>query len=318
MWWFLVLLGILIALAGLFVIAIGIFVFVTTFGNTLITTGAVAASGGLVITAMGLVLRQMERLSQRIETAIGRGQLVREPAEEIPVDEIPADAEEPAPRRHGRVDQPAPASDAPRPDDAPQNASEAEPQPENEARQPPQVRRQGGFDFSHRPSREPAPLTPSAPQPQPQTEALAEQAPAPQAPVPPGAPQSPPAEDPMVRARRERLKRRAEAAARQDGAPAPARPRPGLDVPPRAQRPEEPQPQQPPQPQLPSATPAPEPEVVAPLPDEPRILKSGIVGGMAYTLYSDGSIQAELPDGVVRFASLQELRDHVARAQQMR
>lgn len=47
-------------------------------------------------------------------------------------------------------------------------------------------------------------------------------------------------------------------------------------------------------------------------PQEPRILKSGIVGGMAYTLYSDGSIQAELPDGVVRFASLQELRDHVA------
>lgn len=52
---------------------------------------------------------------------------------------------------------------------------------------------------------------------------------------------------------------------------------------------------------------------------EPSVLKSGIVGGMAYTLYSDGSIQAELPDGTLRFASLQELRDHVARsAQQQR
>jgi len=49
---------------------------------------------------------------------------------------------------------------------------------------------------------------------------------------------------------------------------------------------------------------------------EPTILKSGVVGGMAYTLYSDGSIQAELPDGVLRFTSLQELRDHVARAGQ--
>jgi hypothetical protein len=46
---------------------------------------------------------------------------------------------------------------------------------------------------------------------------------------------------------------------------------------------------------------------------EPTVLKSGIVGGMAYTLYSDGSIQAELPDGVLRFSSLQELRDHVSK-----
>ncbi len=43
-----------------------------------------------------------------------------------------------------------------------------------------------------------------------------------------------------------------------------------------------------------------------------RVLKSGFIGGMAYTLYSDGSIEAELPDGVLRFGSLQELREHVA------
>jgi len=48
-------------------------------------------------------------------------------------------------------------------------------------------------------------------------------------------------------------------------------------------------------------------------PDEGVIvLKSGSIGGMAYKLYSDGSIEAELPDGVLRFASIQELRDHVA------
>ncbi|MDI4658547.1 hypothetical protein K9U41_19320, partial [Xanthobacter autotrophicus] len=69
MWWFLVLLGVLIALAGLSVIALGVVIYQSTFGNSLITTGAVAASGGFVITAMGLVLRQLERLSQQVERA---------------------------------------------------------------------------------------------------------------------------------------------------------------------------------------------------------------------------------------------------------
>lgn len=51
-----------------------------------------------------------------------------------------------------------------------------------------------------------------------------------------------------------------------------------------------------------------------PAPAEPSVtvLKSGTIGGMSYTLYSDGSIEADLPDGVLRFASLQDLRDHVS------
>jgi hypothetical protein len=48
---------------------------------------------------------------------------------------------------------------------------------------------------------------------------------------------------------------------------------------------------------------------------EPRgpatILKSGVVDGMAYTLYTDGSIEAELAQGVVRFGSIEELRNHL-------
>jgi len=51
--------------------------------------------------------------------------------------------------------------------------------------------------------------------------------------------------------------------------------------------------------------------------DEPRgaatILKSGVVDGMAYTLYTDGSIEAKLPDGTVRFGSIAELRAHIER-----
>lgn len=41
------------------------------------------------------------------------------------------------------------------------------------------------------------------------------------------------------------------------------------------------------------------------------ILKSGVVEGMAYTLYSDGSIEAELPGGALRFRSITELRNHI-------
>jgi hypothetical protein len=41
------------------------------------------------------------------------------------------------------------------------------------------------------------------------------------------------------------------------------------------------------------------------------ILKSGVVDGMAYTLYADGSIEAQLPQGTVRFGSIAELRAHI-------
>jgi hypothetical protein len=47
---------------------------------------------------------------------------------------------------------------------------------------------------------------------------------------------------------------------------------------------------------------------------EPRtvaILKSGVVDGMSYTLYVDGSIEAELPQGTLHFASINELRRHL-------
>lgn len=44
------------------------------------------------------------------------------------------------------------------------------------------------------------------------------------------------------------------------------------------------------------------------------ILKSGVVDGMAYTLYTDGSIEAELAQGVVRFGSIEELRNHLEKS----
>ncbi|MFG1371619.1 hypothetical protein V5F32_05550 [Xanthobacter oligotrophicus] len=262
MWWFLVLLGVLIALAGVAVIALGVSIFVSTFGNTLITTGAVAASGGFVITAMGLVLRQLERLSQQVERSYTGA-------------EAPAEGSYPA-RVGGRGAQARLGAD----DLAP-------PEPEAIAAEP-----------------APAGLPPVETR-----ERIAP--PSRNAPLPPPAEPDAETADPMLEARRQRLQRRAEPQQPQTPSgvtppPAPPRPRTGYEPPPRpARAAPEPQP-------APAVPPAPPPRRE---PEEPRILKSGIVGGMAYTLYSDGSIQADLPDGVVRFASLQELRDHVAQSQ---
>ena len=47
--------------------------------------------------------------------------------------------------------------------------------------------------------------------------------------------------------------------------------------------------------------------------DPPTVtmLKSGVVDGMAYSLYSDGSIEAQMPEGMMRFASIDELRAYL-------
>jgi len=41
------------------------------------------------------------------------------------------------------------------------------------------------------------------------------------------------------------------------------------------------------------------------------VIKSGVVEGRAYTLYSDGSIEAQFPQGMMRFRSIGELRNHI-------
>jgi hypothetical protein len=64
----------------------------------------------------------------------------------------------------------------------------------------------------------------------------------------------------------------------------------------------------------PSAAPAPERPTPAAPSEEPApvtVLKSGVVDGMAYSLYSDGSIEAQMPEGMMRFASIDELRSHL-------
>jgi hypothetical protein len=65
----------------------------------------------------------------------------------------------------------------------------------------------------------------------------------------------------------------------------------------------------PPEPATPAQAAPPQPETEEA--EFSTVLKSGVVDGLAYTLYADGSIAAELPDGRRRFASIDELRAHL-------
>ena len=68
--------------------------------------------------------------------------------------------------------------------------------------------------------------------------------------------------------------------------------------------------QEPAPPLEPAHAPPPLPE--APVAGAPvSVLKSGVVEGMPYTLYSDGSIEAQLPQGTLRFGSISALRSHI-------
>ena len=66
----------------------------------------------------------------------------------------------------------------------------------------------------------------------------------------------------------------------------------------------------------PELVPTPEPEAPSPATEHRAvaILKSGVVDGMSYTLYVDGSIEAELPQGTLRFASINDLREHLEKS----
>src|SRR5581483_9452416 len=67
----------------------------------------------------------------------------------------------------------------------------------------------------------------------------------------------------------------------------------------------------PPAPETSASTPAERSTPPAEQPPTVTVLKSGVVDGMAYSLYSDGSIEAQMPEGMMRFASIDELRAHL-------
>jgi hypothetical protein len=98
---------------------------------------------------------------------------------------------------------------------------------------------------------------------------------------------------------------------------------PQVDLAPLASVPEEPRVVVPPPIAAPPAPKPPAPPLRPPLkPAAPAattpdatVYKSGVIDGMAYTLFMDGSIEAELPQGKVRFASVDELQKYLTTRQ---
>jgi hypothetical protein len=274
--------GIGCLLAGLLAIGFGIPVKEFSFGNTLILTGAVAACTGLVILALWVVVRELKDIAQRL----GGG---------VTVDEA-GTALQPPPRR--------------------------------------QAGEGGGFLFSRD-----QPAAEGAPAPW-QDEAAARGARNDLPPLPEPAETAPAAKpkrnlmfSSTSRRERERAQARAADPSATDLGPAPAVMPPPLEIseaPPatfddawpksdRSRSTEAPPPRRSGRaPSTFSETTTGAVEADRPLPavrneDQPpvTVLKSGVVDGMAYSLYSDGSIEAQMPEGMMRFASIDELRSHL-------
>lgn len=251
-----------------------------SFGNTLILAGTTTAVGGLILIGLGVVA---SRLQQLLEA--GFGQTVAQP-------QRPLESFEAAPPQRsstGRIPFPSKPKAEPRPAVAPVDvSSKSEPA---------------------------APVVPTLPNPdEPPLRVSEEVSLSPPQPLPEPGALDDLHEGPKTEAKKEAFDKEW---------PAPERRSPfDFSWPERKTEevalPEE-LPAEPETAAAPAVEPMPEPDEPS-APAEPQtaerprdvaVLKSGVVDGMGYTLYVDGSIEAELPQGTLRFASINELRQHL-------
>lgn len=123
----------------------------------------------------------------------------------------------------------------------------------------------------------------------------------------------------FTRGERERTQAKMPEAFPPEPHPAPSAPEPSDPSPPRFEdawpKPERSRPREAAVSRRPPVMPpnASEPADPTPPPEQSAVtvLKSGVVDGMAYSLYSDGSIEAQMPEGMVRFTSIDDLRAHL-------
>jgi hypothetical protein len=275
--------GIAVLAAGLLAVAFGIPVKEFSFGNTLILAGAAAACTGVIMLGLAVVVRELQNIARRLGHANPASARRAKGEPQLPA----AASDQPAPEtlegaEPGSKQPPSAASAAPWQEEvAARDRGRGDGAPEVTPPEPAAAtkpRRNLLFSSSSRKERERAAQTPDT--------AAADSVPPPvPPPVAPPAPKEPaPAtfEDAWPqsdRARTDALRRpRTPSTFAEPNAPAPERPAPTA-------RSEEP----------------------APV----TVLKSGVVDGMAYSLYSDGSIEAQMPEGMMRFASIDELRSHL-------
>ena len=272
----LLLAGTLVFCAGVVAILFGIPIKEFSFGNTMILCGAVVASTGLILIGLGILAREVKQLSRRLGAVPREVEVEEAEVAEIIVAEVPT----PAPAMPDAPPRPTPR--------APANGDFLFPRDEPVANSAPETE----FEFPL-PERAPFPPRPEPAaekprrgflfssrrrkEPAPDADAEAEAMPRTEDDLfePPWAqPERPASEDDLAGQPRH-----------------PLRPQRRLFTPP--SRREEP-PRREPQPEV-------------------SVVKSGVVDAMAYSLYSDGSIEAQLPEGTVRFESIDELRAHLDR-----
>jgi hypothetical protein len=275
-------------------VAFGIPVHEFSFGNTLIGAGSTVAVGGLIVIGLGVVVAQLQRIHEALATRapIKSSRQFDTFENAAGARNVPAPGRipfPPRPRADTGIREPQPFE--PRMEtavatdihaDEPQAATSFAPTLRNPEEPPVTVEDDVSLSPPH--PMAPGPRAAAGPGPnedqyEPKLDADWRSPPPPAAPAPTRPPQSTyfdamwPAEPkPVVGAE-----------TKHEAAASPGR-RADLDAP--MQRP------------------ASEPRGVA-------ILKSGVVDGMGYTLYVDGSIEAELPQGTLRFSSINELRSHL-------
>jgi hypothetical protein len=267
--------GIGLLLAGLLAIGFGIPVKEFSFGNTLILTGAVAACTGMIMLGLWMVVRELRNIARRLGPGVAAEDGGFVFSRDQPAAESAGSAEplapSPLPWHEEAASRDRVRSDVPSAPEPVETAPAAKP------------RRNLLFSSSSRRERERAQARttdPSAPEPRPAPAA-----------TPPASESSevPPAtfEDAWPKSERSRA---ADAPPRRSGRP------PSTFTEADA-----------------GATGADRHPPAARNQDQPpvTVLKSGVVDGMAYSLYSDGSIEAQMPEGMMRFASIDELRAHL-------
>jgi hypothetical protein len=291
--------GIGVVVAGLLAIGFGVPVKEFSFGNTLILVGAIAVCTGFIMLSLAVVVRELKAIALRLGPA-GSAAATRGRAE-LP----PAVFARPEPAGEASADGPLFGRDQP----APEPADGADPVG---------------------PPLPSATSSTAAPAP-PWQEEVARSRPRGAAPSAPAAAEAAPEQKPRrnllfsssSRKERERAAARTPDSIASDlnaaSATAPATAAP--EAPPRsfedawpAAEPARSEPYRR-SPRTPSTfNEAAASGATPPAADDPSqvtILKSGVVDGMAYSLYSDGSIEAQMPEGMMRFASIGELREHL-------
>jgi hypothetical protein len=269
-------------LAGLLGIAYGIPIKEFSFGNTVIIAGAVTACTGMIMIALCVVVRELKAIAEHVESA---GVLAPRTGFPAPLSAANAAPHDQAPGNDGLFDQsgaanPAdgdPATPPPWHEETARERSRSE-APPVEAAPAPKQRRNLLFSSTSRKERERA--EGRAPELA-VTDSRTPPAIAP-APAKPNEPSPATFEDAWPQQERARSVdvRRSTRTPSTFAEPNPAADRAGQ--PPRRE----------------------EPQAVT-------VLKAGVVDGMAYSLYSDGSIEAQMPEGMMRFGSIDELRAHL-------